>query len=112
LWFPWYSPLERRIIPTKPAGEIFINYNDIYPREVLVMDTFETLMKQLKDMSAAEQAKWIETNKALCICPGCPTHTNCAKNNKYFFCTTERVSAHLPQKGMTVRLVRYQKPQG
>ena len=66
---------------------MFINHNDIYPREVTAMDTFETLMKQMKDMSAAEQAKWVETTKALCTCPGCPTYTNCAKNNKeLFFC--------------------------
>lgn len=51
------------------------------------MDTFETLVKKYKDMTPADQAKWVESTKALCICPGCPTYTNCAKNNKeLLFC--------------------------
>jgi len=46
------------------------------------MDTFESLIMKMKDMSPPEQAKWIEDTKKLCVCSGCPTYTNCAKNNQ------------------------------
>jgi hypothetical protein len=46
------------------------------------MDSFEDLMKKMKDMSPEEQARWIDDNKKICICPKCPTYTNCAQNNK------------------------------
>jgi hypothetical protein len=53
----------------------------------MTMDTFETLMKQMKTMSPAEQATWMDDTKKRCICPNCPTHTTCAKNNKeLLFC--------------------------
>jgi hypothetical protein len=52
------------------------------------MDAFETFTNQMKQMSPADQAAWTEENGKLCICPGCPTHTTCAKNNKeLLFCT-------------------------
>jgi hypothetical protein len=55
------------------------------------MDTFETLVKNYREMSPQEQAKWVETTGALCICPGCPTYTNCAKNGKEkFYCWNGR----------------------
>jgi hypothetical protein len=51
------------------------------------MDKFEQLLKDLPKMPADEQMKAVNNLKAMCICPTCPTHTNCAKNaNEIFFC--------------------------
>ena len=65
------------------------------------MDKFETMMKQMKDMSASDLAKWAEDTKKLCTCPECPTYTNCAKNNKeLLFCTTGKSFMCIPaEKG-------------
>jgi hypothetical protein len=53
------------------------------------MDAFEDLMKKMKGMTAEQQAQWIAENKKVCICPTCPTHTNCAKKNEeLLFCAT------------------------
>jgi hypothetical protein len=61
------------------------------------MDTFEKTMKAVKDMSPAEGAKAIEGLKAKCICGGCPTYTNCAKNAKeILFCAMGRSFMCIP----------------
>lgn len=52
------------------------------------MDKFEQILSDMRKMSADEQAKAVEGLKPKCICPGCPTYTNCAKNAKeLLFCT-------------------------
>ncbi len=51
------------------------------------MDKFEQILSDLRKMSAEEQAKTYDGLKPKCICPGCPTYTNCAKNAKeLLFC--------------------------
>lgn len=53
------------------------------------MDKFEQTMKDLAGMSKEDQGKTIEKLKGMCICPGCPTYTKCAKNNsEILFCAT------------------------
>ncbi len=53
------------------------------------MDTFETMMKKLKEMPQEERMKMIEMNRSMCTCPSCPSHNACAKKAKEsFFCST------------------------
>ncbi len=65
------------------------------------MDTFEDLMKKMKGMSGAEQAKWVEDSRKLCTCPACPTYTDCAKkNSELLFCATGKSFMCIPaEKG-------------
>jgi len=74
------------------------------------MNKFEESMKAMSRMSAEEQKKILEAEKAKCICPTCPTYNNCAKNAKeMMFCWTGRsfmcislrrnASPHLPGDG-------------
>ena len=61
------------------------------------MDTFDELMKKMKGMSPAEQQKWVEDTRKLCICPTCPTYTNCAKNNQEaLYCATGKSFMCIP----------------
>lgn len=51
------------------------------------MDKFEEMMKMMSNMTEEERAKTIEDNKALCICPDCPTYNECAqKKGEVFYC--------------------------
>lgn len=51
------------------------------------MDKFEKLMEDMKSWSQADVAKWIESNSPACICPDCPTYTDCAgQRNEALFC--------------------------
>ncbi len=53
------------------------------------MDKFEMLMQKMREMPPEEQVKMVESNRAACICPGCPTYTSCAKNaDERLFCST------------------------
>jgi hypothetical protein len=48
------------------------------------MDKFEQMMSQ---MTEKERMKAMEANKALCICPSCPTYNECAqKKGELFYC--------------------------
>lgn len=42
------------------------------------MDTFETLIQELKNSPAAERDQIIQEKKTQCICPKCPTYTSCS----------------------------------
>jgi hypothetical protein len=51
------------------------------------MDKFETTMASLARMSQSEIMKTITSLKSKCICPDCPTYTDCAKKaQESFFC--------------------------
>jgi hypothetical protein len=51
------------------------------------MDKFEHILKDFPGMTPEQQTKLVESLKAMCICPTCPTHTTCAKNaNELLFC--------------------------
>lgn len=65
------------------------------------MDKFEEAMKTTAKMPVAEQMKAIEGMRGSCICPGCPTYTNCAKNaREILFCVTGKSFMCIPaEKG-------------
>jgi len=46
------------------------------------MDTFETLVKKLKDLPVEEKDAFIREKKKQCICNTCPTYTQCSINEK------------------------------
>jgi len=51
------------------------------------MDKFETTMASLARMSQSEIMKTISSLKSMCICPDCPTYTDCAKKaQESFYC--------------------------
>jgi|WetSurMetagenome_2_1015567.scaffolds.fasta_scaffold57870_2 hypothetical protein len=50
--------------------------------EVKTMDTFEQMMKEYKGMSQKDMNDSEEKFSGMCICPKCPTYTNCAKDAK------------------------------
>jgi len=51
------------------------------------MTKFKEKMEAMKKMSDEERAAAVENLKSMCICPTCPTHTECAKNaNENLFC--------------------------
>ncbi len=58
---------------------------------VKIVDKFEEMTKAMKGMTPAEVTAAVDKLKGMCICPGCPTYTNCAKNAKEMvFCATGR----------------------
>jgi len=51
------------------------------------LDTFENMMRMMSKMTQEERMKTIEANKALCVCPTCPTYNECAKEkDELFYC--------------------------
>ena len=51
------------------------------------MDKFEKLIKELNEVSESDLKSSIEKYKNSCICPSCPTYTECAANaNEKLFC--------------------------
>lgn len=51
------------------------------------MDKFETTLAALAKMSDSERTKAVENLKSMCICPDCPTYTDCAKKaDERLFC--------------------------
>lgn len=51
------------------------------------MDKFEEIWEKVKKMSKEERDKLFEKNKRKCICPACPTYTDCAKSkDELMFC--------------------------
>ena len=52
-----------------------------------MVDKFENMMQMMSKMTQEERMKAIEANKALCVCPTCPTYNICAKeNDESFYC--------------------------
>jgi hypothetical protein len=63
------------------------------------MDTFEMMAKKMKDMKPQEQMEQMEKLKGMCLCPGCPTYTNCAKNaGESVFCSTGKSFMCIPNE--------------
>jgi len=53
------------------------------------MDKFENTMAALAKMPKSEMMKALATLKSKCICPDCPTYTDCASNaRENLFCYT------------------------
>jgi hypothetical protein len=51
------------------------------------MDKFENVMTMMGKMSASERTKAIKEKMGKCICPDCPTYTDCAKKaQERLFC--------------------------
>jgi hypothetical protein len=51
------------------------------------MDTFEVIMRKMKEMTEIELKGMIERNKMECICPDCPSYNDCAKfNSELLYC--------------------------
>jgi len=51
------------------------------------MGKFEEMMQMMSQMTENERMNAIEENKALCICPDCPTYNECAQEkNELFYC--------------------------
>ena len=65
------------------------------------MDKFEEGAQAMAKMPMPEQMKWANEKKGVCICPKCPTYTNCAKNAKeLLFCITGKSFMCIPaEKG-------------
>jgi hypothetical protein len=77
------------------------------------MDKFEQAMQQMTKMSQQEITSMIEANKKLCICPECPTYTDCARKQKELLycavgkspsCITEEVACICPTCPITEQL--------
>ena len=55
------------------------------------MDKFEEMMQMMSKMTEKERMKAIADSKALCICPDCPSYTECAqKKGEVFYCAVGR----------------------
>lgn len=51
------------------------------------MDKFEEKLNELEQMSGEDKNRSLEEIKGECICPICPTYTECAKNaDELIFC--------------------------
>ncbi len=51
------------------------------------MDKFETTMIAVGKMASNEKTKTVGNLKSMCICPDCPTYTDCAKKaDERLFC--------------------------
>ncbi|MDD1675945.1 MAG: DUF2769 domain-containing protein [Methanomicrobiales archaeon] len=51
------------------------------------MDKFDKTMKDFLGKKPDEQKKILSSLQDMCICPTCPTHTQCAKDkNEVLFC--------------------------
>ncbi len=46
------------------------------------MGKFEQAMQQMPQMTEEGRMKMIESKRKLCICGGCPTYNDCARENK------------------------------
>lgn len=58
-----------------------------------ILDKFEETMQRISKMTEKERMKTTEDNKALCICPDCPTYNECAKKNgEVYYCVLGRSS--------------------
>ncbi len=77
------------------------------------MDTFERMVQMMAQMPPEEQRKALGTRRGMCICPGCPTYTDCAKNagellfcltGKSFMCITDEEDCLCPSCPVTAEM--------
>jgi hypothetical protein len=60
---------------------------DAVQERSVMLDPFEARCRQMAECTAEERRVMIEEMRARCICPTCPTYTDCAKNNnELLFC--------------------------
>jgi hypothetical protein len=67
------------------------------------MDKFEEKMKMMMGMSEEERMKALEMKKKMCVCPGCPSYNECAKNGtELLYCALGKSPACITEmKGCT-----------
>ena len=77
------------------------------------MDKFEQIMQQMAEITEEDRMKMIESRKMLCICGGCPTYTDCARENKELLfcalgksptCITDEVGCICPECPLTEQM--------
>jgi hypothetical protein len=77
------------------------------------LDKFEEMMQMMSKMTEEEKKKNTEANKALCICPDCPSYNDCAKKNDEIYycgfgrspsCITKEVGCICPACPITEKL--------
>ncbi len=52
-----------------------------------MMDPFEARCREMAECTPEQRRQMIEEQQSRCICPTCPTYTNCARNNnERLFC--------------------------
>jgi hypothetical protein len=83
------------------------------------MDKFEQMAEAWQKMTPEEQKAGLEMYKQKCICPGCKTYNDCAKNakerlfcatGKSFMCISEEKSCLCPTCPVTPEYgMKYQK---
>jgi len=58
------------------------------------LDKFEKMTQMINKMTEEEDKKLIKENKKHCICPGCPTYNECAREkNELLYCTLGKSQA-------------------
>ena len=67
------------------------------------MDKFEEAMDSMKNMNEEDRVKMIEAKKGECICAGCPSYNECAKEEKQLlFCALGKSNGCInEEKGCT-----------
>ena len=69
------------------------------------MDKFENVIIIMSKMSAAEMMNVVKEKTDMCICPDCPTYTDCAENSQEllfcvhgtsFICISKEVDCFCP----------------
>lgn len=57
------------------------------------MDKFDRIMQQMSQMNEEQRMKTVKERKKICICNGCPTYNECAKErNELLFCNLGKSS--------------------
>lgn len=78
-----------------------------------VMDKFGQVMQQMRQMTEEDRMKMTESRKMLWICGGCPTYTDCARENKELLfcalgkspkCITEESECTCPECPLTEQM--------
>ena len=63
------------------------------------MDKFEQTVQQMSQMKKEDRMKMTEDKKKLCICGGCPTYNDCAKNNnELLYCALDKSSTCITEE--------------
>jgi len=58
------------------------------------MDKFNQIMKEMSEMKVEDRIKEVAKKKEICICNGCLTYNQCARDNKeLLYCSLGKSSA-------------------
>ena len=64
------------------------------------MDKFEAKVNEVMDMSEKDRNAAIEEFKKICICPTCPTYTDCARESmEGLYCVLGKSTCETEDKG-------------